>query len=562
MSYEFDSFRLDVAERRLLRDGSPVPLAPKVFDTLLALVENSGRLLHKDELISGLWPDTFVEESTLARNISDLRKALGPPGEAKYIETVPKCGYRFLTDVRQVQPQCSTVIVERRTRSRVVMEEELESEVRSIAILPFKRLNANDADDYLGLGLADELITRLSNIRQIAVRPTSAVMKYVGTTHDPVAAGRALKVEAVLDGAIQKSGERVRVTVQLVSIDSENPLWAGKFDEKFTDVFAVEDSISEQVASALMLELTADERLLLRKRYTDNTEAYQLYLKGRYYWNKRTTEWLKKGVECFSQAIDLDPDYASAYAGLSDSYTLLVIREALSPDEGFKKAKAAAAMALKIDPSLGEAQASLAHAMLHNWEWADAEHEFNRALELSPNYPSAHHWYSEYLLATGRLDEAIAEVKRAQALDPLSLIINAHLSDVLFYARRYEESATQSEQVLDMDPRFVLAQINLARAHAQLGRYEQAVAEFQRARELLPDSLESSWMLGQVYASWGRRAEARTILDELIDESKRRYVSPRGIGMIYAALGEKDEAFRWLERAYDAPAFRARESQV
>ena len=551
--YRFGPFSLDAAERRLLRDGDPVPLAPKVFDTLLALIEESGRLVAKNDLMSRLWPDTFVEDATLARNISDLRKALGESGgEASYIETVPKAGYRFVGGVTIVG-QDSTLIVQRRTKSRVVVEEEISAGplIRSIAVLPFKPLAAGDSDDYLGLGVADALITRLSKLRRIRVRPTSAIARYSGASPDPVAVGRELDVESVLEGNIQRAGDRIRVTVQLVNVDDGASLWAEKLDEKFTDIFAVEDSISEQVAHALMLEVTADEHKLLQKRETDNINAYELYLKGRYHWNKRTTEQLGKGAECFRQAIELDPSYASAYAGLSDSYTLLVIREALPPEEGFKKAKAAAEMALQIDESLGEAQASLAHAMLHNWEWAGAQLGFKRAIELNPNYPSAHHWYSEYLMATGKLDLALAEIEWARELDPLSLIINAHRGDVLFFARRYEESAAQYKKVLELDSNFFLAQISLAGAHAQLGNYEQAVVEYDRARSLLPDSLEGSWMLGQLYAIWGKQREARAILDGLVEQSKNRYVSPCGIAMICAALGDKNEAFRWLEKAYE-----------
>src|SRR6266851_2068899 len=256
-SYEFGPFRLEATERRLLREGNPVPLPPKVFDTLVALVENFGRLLPKHKLMSTLWPDTFVEEVTLARNISDLRKILrDTPCPTEYIETVPKVGYRFVADVRLIEHSDSIVTAQRHTRTSVVLREELEDEVRSIAVLPFQQMGVAGSDEYLGLGMADALITRLSNIRQIAVRPTSAVMKYSGASDDPAAAGRALKVEAVLAGAIQRSAERVRVTVQLVSVSSEAPLWAEKFDESFTDIFAVEDSISEQVARALMLRLT------------------------------------------------------------------------------------------------------------------------------------------------------------------------------------------------------------------------------------------------------------------------------------------------------------------
>ncbi|HEV8486880.1 MAG TPA: winged helix-turn-helix domain-containing protein, partial [Blastocatellia bacterium] len=279
-TYEFGAFRLDASERRLLRDGEPVQLAPKVFDTLVALVENSGRLVDKDELMSRLWPDTFVEEATLARNISDLRKALGESsGGDKYIDTVPKSGYRFVAKVALLEDEGPSVIVQRHTRARVVIEEETESRASasSIAVLPFKALGRGD-NDYLGLGMADALITRLSNIRQISVRPTSAVAKYVDDRQDPFVAGRELNVESVVDGSIQRSAGHIRVTVQLVSVRNEATMWADKFDEKFTDIFAIEDSISEQIVHALTLKLSGDEKRLLARRYTENAGAYQEYL--------------------------------------------------------------------------------------------------------------------------------------------------------------------------------------------------------------------------------------------------------------------------------------------
>ncbi len=551
VNYQFGAFHLNAIERLLLRDGQSVPLPPKVFDTLLALIENCGHLIEKDELMTRLWPDTFVEEATLARNISDLRKALGETSEQKYIETVPKRGYRFVADVKELTG--ATLIVHRRTRSSVVVEEEVEagSGVRSIAVLPFKSLGADEADEYLGLGMADALITRLTNIRQIRVRPTSAVFKYVGLRQEPEVAGRELNVAAVLDGSIQRWDDRIRITVQLVSVKDGSALWAEKFDERFTDIFAVEDSISEQVAAALMLKLTGEEKRLLRKHYTEDTEAYQAYLKGRYFWNRRSTESLNRGVEYFKQAIDLDPTYASAYAGLSDSYTLLVVREAISPQEGFAKAKAAAAMALKIDEKFAEAHASLGHSMLHNWEWAAAEKELRRAIELNPGYPSAHHWYSEHLTAMGRCDESIAELKLAGDLDPLSLVISADLGRALYYAREYGQVMKQEARTLEMDPNFWLSHINLGRSYTQEGMHPEAINELQKARELSVGNTEVLSFLGFAYAAAGKRDEALKTLLELNEQSKRSHVPPYHLAIVHAGLGENDRAFDWLELSFE-----------
>jgi TolB-like protein/Tfp pilus assembly protein PilF len=551
-SYEFGPYLLDIAERQLLRSGTPLPLAPKVFDTLAVLVENYGKLLSKDALMRALWPDSFVEEATLARNVSDLRKALGETsGDEKYIETVPKVGYRFVALVKSSTYTNSTLIVQRRTKSRVIVEEIGEGQsVRSIAVLPFKQFTGGAMDDYLDLGLADALITRLTKVRRISVRPTSAIARYAGVNPDAVQVGRELGVDSVLDGTIQRAGDRIRVTVQLVDVNDGSVLWAEKFDEKFTEIFAVEDSISEQVARSLVLELTTDEQKLLRKRYTDDTDAYQLYLRGRYHWNKRSSESLRKGVEYFKKAIDLDPGFASAHAGLSDSYTLLVVREALPPDEGFAKAKASAEIALQIDDEFAEAHASLGHAMLHNWEWNDAEEKLLKAIELNPGYPSAHHWYSEHLTAMGRCDESIAELELAAGLDPLSLVISADLGRAFYYARQYDQVQTQETKTLEMDPNFWLSYLNLGRAFTQQARHTEAITALHKAFEISRGT-EALSFLGFAYAASGRTDDALNTLRQLKAEEEKDYVPPYHLAIVNAGLAKLDETFQLLERAFE-----------
>jgi DNA-binding winged helix-turn-helix (wHTH) protein/tetratricopeptide (TPR) repeat protein len=551
-SYGFGSFRLDAGERQLLRDGKPMQLAPKVFDTLLALVENSGRLMDKDELKTKLWPDTFVEEATLARNISDLRKALGESsGKDKYIDTVPKSGYRFVAKVAVLEDDAPELIIQRHVRSRVVIEEETESGPRagSIAVLPFKTLGGAD-DDYLGLGMADALITRLSNIRRISVRPTSAVSKYVDERQDPFVAGRELNVESVVGGGIQRSGGHIRVTVQLVSVRNEATLWAGKFDEKFTGIFAIEDSISEQIVRALTLRLNGDERRLLARRYTEDAGAYQEYLKARYYLNKRTTSWLRKGVEHFQRAIEIDPDYATAYAGLADSYTLLVTWEAMAPLDGFPKATAAAKRALQIEPSLAEAHASLGHALLHSWQWDGSEKAFRTAVDCNPGYAPAHQWYAEYLAAMGRFDEAVAEARRAQELDPLSVVHSADVGFMLYYARRYDEAVEQLQHAIDMEPDFWIPHHLLGLTYTQKGMHEEALSECHNAMGLSGKGALSVVLIGHAYAAAGQRSEALAVIEQLNELSKRRYFSPYGIALIHAGLNNDEEAFDCLEEAY------------
>ncbi len=422
--------------------------------------------------------------------------------------------------------------------------------LESLAILPL--VNASgDADlEYLSDGITESLINNLSQLPGLKVMAWSTVCRYKDSPNSAQTIGRHLEVGTVLTGRILHLDGRLVIKVELVHVADGSQRWGGHYNRQLADIFNLEEEISNQISEQLRLKLSGEEKRRLTKRHTENTEAYHAYLKGRYYWNKRTAKWLKKGVEHFSQAIDLDPSYAAAYAGLSDSYTLLVIREALPPDDGLAKAKAAAAMALKIDNQLAEAHASLAHALLHNWEWDEAEQGFKQALALNPGYASAHHWYSEYLYVIGQLDEAIAEVKRAVELDPLSLIINAHMGDVLYYARRYEQSIEQNLKVLEMDANFAVARLDLGRAYGQIGRYEEAIIELRQATKLLQGTLERSWAIGLIYAAWGKPIEARAVLDGLKEQARQHYVSPYGMALIHTALGEPDEAFDWLEKAY------------
>jgi TolB-like protein/Flp pilus assembly protein TadD len=551
--YEFGPFRFDPSERLLLRDGKPVQLAPKVFETLTALIENNGRLVDKDELMSLLWPDTFVEEATLARNISDLRKALGEAsGGQKYIETVPKAGYRFVAVVQRLAAGEAAVVVRRHMKSRVVVDEEIIADVqgKSLAVMPFKPLGANDADEYLGLGMADALITRLSNLRQIMVRPTSAVFRYSGKEVDPVSAGRELSVESVLDGTIQRSGDRLRIRVQLVSVKDQSALWAGTFDEKFTDIFEVEDLISERIAAALELKLSGSERASISRRQTENVGAYDAYLRGRFFLNKRTALWIKKAAEQFEEAIRIDSGYPAAHAGSCDAYTLLVTWDAMLPLDGLPKAKAAARRALEIDDTLGEAVAGLAHTMLHSWEFDDAERAFKRALDLNPSYPSTHLWYSEYLAAMGRFDEAISSIRRGQRLDPLSSVLNTEVGWIYLLARRYDEAVEQLRKAIEMDPAFWLTHSRLWEAYVRMGEVENANLEFEQTLSLAGQTPVVAAQTATAYAHSGKRDNALQLLEALKELWSQRYFSPFRIALIYAALGDADSTFEWLEQGY------------
>jgi len=628
--YEFGPFRLDPAEHVLLRDGERVPLRPKEFAVLLTLVGNHRHLLTKEELLEAVWPDQFIEEGNLNRQISTLRRVLGDTSdEPQYVQTVPKVGYRFVASVREIvsrsadimerelQSKSSDMVIERRTLSRIVTEEEDETDVhelepglepallttgkkekrmariqwlalgiagvllisltlaltyspnlrrsretnaaplvRSLAVLPFKPIGVGDEDEYLGLGMADALITKLSSIREINTRPTSAVRKYSAKDQDPVTAGRELGVEAVIDGSVQRLGEQVRVTVQLVSVRDGVPVWAEKFDEPYTNIFAVQDRISEQVAQALRLSVSSAEKQLLTKRYTENSEAYQLYLKGRYFWNKRTVEGLNKGIGYFKQAVEKDPSYALAYVGLADSYSLLSDYDGLPPKEAYPQAKKAAMKALELDDQLAEAHAALAYIKTgYDWDWPGAEEGFRRAIELNPNYETAHQWYAEYLSGMGRHQEAIVEIRRAREINPLSLIINAVEVSVLCIAREYDHGISQGQKALEMDPHFAEVYEYLKRCYDGKGIYREAIAARQMRRKLAGHDAKETAALREAAAATNPRVYWQKRLEQDLEESRREPSAPFDTAEIFAQLGKKDQAFASLERAYEERSF-------
>jgi DNA-binding winged helix-turn-helix (wHTH) protein/TolB-like protein/tetratricopeptide (TPR) repeat protein len=590
--YEFGPYRLDAAEHLLSRDGETVPLQPKVFDLLLVMVERHGRLLEKDELIKAVWPDTVVEEANLANNISILRKTIGENGR-QYIETAPKRGYRFVAEVREVgsdglapTAQLPIAVEEKvenieeaaarqkwapwrkaTTIAGVALlcvaggvyfwfgrkaEKVAPDSIKSIAVLPFKPLNRSQDDEYLGIGLADAVITRLSGAGKIIVRSTGSVSKYAALTQDPIMAGREQQVDAVLDASLWRSGEKVRVTARLLRVRDGMPLWIWEREELCTDVFAVQTLISEQVAGALMPQLTGAERARLTRRYTEDREANMLYAQGRFNWNKRTEEGLKKGIECYQRAVDKDPNYVLAYAGLAECYVTLVGLAYGDPVEFLPKAKAYAVKALEIDNTLAEAHAPLAAAKKFEWDWSGAEKEYRRAIELNPGYAIGHKWYSLLLAARGRFEESFAEIEQDLALDPVSLIGNQGLGLRLYYARRDDQAIEQLRKTLEMDPNFLPALVTLGEVYTHKEKYTEALAELNKAAALSRDNALAA--LGYTYAVSGERSKARQALAELQEMSKRRYVSPIGAAAIYTGLGEKDQAFAWLERGFKGRA--------
>jgi serine/threonine-protein kinase len=435
--------------------------------------------------------------------------------------------------------------------------------VKSIAVLPFKPLSADESDEYLGLGMADTLITKLSNLQQLIVRPTSVVRRYAEGEQDPIAAGREQRVDAVLEGSIQRAGQRIRVTVRLLNVADGRALWTYQFDEQpYADIFAVQDSISERVAESLAVKLTGEQRAALAKRYTENVEAYQLYLMGHYHSIRRVPEAfgpspaigynLRKSIEYFQRAIEIDPNYALAYSGLSRSYATLPINSDVPSAEVWPRAKEAAMKALELDDALAEAHLSLgAIKFWIEWDWPGVEREFKRAIELNPNHALAHFWYAHYLSNMGRHSEAIAEAKRAFELDPVSPMTSLFLGQFLYQARQYDEAIEPLQNALEIVPNDWIAHLNLGKVYVQQKKYGEAIAEFQKAREFSRGTTETISVMGHALAVSGQRAEAHKVLDELKRMSKQRYVPPYNIAAVYAGLGEKEQVLDWLEKAYE-----------
>jgi DNA-binding winged helix-turn-helix (wHTH) protein/TolB-like protein/Flp pilus assembly protein TadD len=591
--YEFGPYRLDPAGRHLLLDGEPVALTARVFDILLYFVQNSGRLITKEEVLSAVWQDSFVEEGNLTRNVSTLRKALGDNSDdPRYIVTLPGRGYTFVPVVREardsdepeVTPADATLpsLNDQTTASGSVSLLPLPvshahrrrwmialaviglagvllysyfrrtvaaPETASIAVLPFKPLAADVRDESLELGMADTIIARLSQVRGVTVRPINAVRRYSDLEQDAVAAGRELGVSSVLDGSLQKAGERIRVRLRLLRVSDGRQLWAGQFDESMNDIFAVQDSISEKVVGTLIPKLSEEDRQRLTRHDTANSEAWRLYINGRFYWNnRRTAEGFSRAVEYFEEAIKEDPNYALAHAGLADAYTVRSIFAIQPPAEAYPKARAAALRALELDDHLAEAHAALAHVRIQfEYDWSGAEKELRQALTLNPHYAWARHLHAHLLGTQGRFEEGLSEMKQAQELEPLSLYIHANMGMLLYYARRYDEAISQLKKTLEMDARMDHARSLLGRAYLSKGIYEEAMAEFRQRTTPTPGSFGDP---GMAYAQAGRRSEARKEIEKLQQLSQQRYVPPYDLAVIYASLDDRDKAFEWLERAY------------
>ncbi|HET6977258.1 MAG TPA: tetratricopeptide repeat protein [Pyrinomonadaceae bacterium] len=558
--YEFGSFRLDFEQRILWHKDQHVRLAPKLFDTLLLLIERRERIVGKEEMMRVLWPDSYVEEANLTQNIFMLRRLLaeGGPDHGPYIETVKKRGYRFNLPVKEIQIEggISVTPEESEDRDTTVTEPEIPSRqpnaTTTIAVLPIVNETMDPTVEYLSDGITESIINSLSQLPQVRVVARSLVFHYRGEQFDALKTGRELTADVVLLGRVVVLGNKLIIRVELVEVSSGFQIWGEQYHTTLSDILTVQDEVATKISAKLRIKLTAEEKRRLGQHYTDNPEAYENYLKGRYYWNKRTGAGYEKAIEHFEQAIKLDPGYALAYSGLADSYVAFDFFGVLPPWETGPKAKKAAIAALLLNDSLAEAHTSLACVeMMYERDWSNAEKEFKRAIELDPNYAQAHNWYSHFLMAMGRIEESLAENERALKLDPLDDSINQYLGWHYQHARQFDRAIGQLEKTLAENPEFFLARVTLGMAYEQNGEIDKAIAEFQKAYELEKNNVVLGF-LGHAYAMSGNREAAQKILKELEELSRRVYVPAYNIALIYTALGETDHAFEWFEKAYAA----------
>jgi len=576
--FEFGAFRLDPTERLLLREKVPLQLPPKVFDVLVVMVASRGRLLGKDELLRTIWPDSFVEESNLALYISILRKALRDGDDGlQYIETVPRHGYRFVAEVREVAdaPSESSVPepVRRWNRLRrpvfatvlVILAVGLISALRfwekhlapgpapiqSLAVLPLQNLSGDPAQQYFADGLTEALITDVAKIPGLKVISRTSIMQFKDSHERLPQIARELGVDGIVEGSVLRSGDRVRITVQLVRGTTDQHIWAESYERDLHDLVTLQDDVSRSIAVQIQKQIAPPSSQRLTTSAAVTPQARENYLKGRYFWNLRTEADYLKAIDYFQASVNEDPQYAQAYAGLADAYALLgSLPETRIRDTAMPKAKEMALTALKLDDFLADAHTSLAFVEMHyEWKFQEAEREFRRAIALDPNYSTAHQWYAIDLAALGRMDEAVAEVKRARETDPLSAIINTDLAEMLFWARRYDEALQQARATIDMAPNFAHAHRVLARIYAQRQMFPEAIAEGKRAAALSGDN---PWMLlelGTIYAQTGKKTEARDCMRRAAKNSPGG-VLPGSAVELFFALGDFDRAFNLMEALY------------
>jgi len=601
----FGVFELDLRTAELRKYGHKLPIQGQPIQILILLTERAGELVTREELHQKLWPaDTYVDfEHGLNAAVKRLRQALNDSADnPRFVETLPRRGYRFIAPVETfgASPQVPGAgdapldqplggLTQSGTGDQVNLPGKIAASermrwllsrkgaafasvvalvlfviwmirpaspvrsIRSLAVLPLENLSHDASQDYFSDGMTDELITELGQISGLRVISRTSMMTYKGARKPLPQIAHELSVDAVVEGTVLRSGNRVRITAQLIQADGDKHLWARSYEGELRDTFALQNEVASAIAGQIRAKLNRTEDAGLKNAKAVNPEAYEAYLKGRYFWNKRTGDGLKKAVDYFNGALEKDPAYAPAYAGLADSYALMGDWEygVLAPQEAFPKAKAAATRALELDDTLGEAHTSLAFCLdVFDWAWDSAEREFKRAIQLSPDYATAHDWYAWHLITLGRKTEAIAEMKKAESLDPLSLIVSADMADILLIARLFDESTQQSRRTIEMAPEFAVAHYQLAQALAQQHRFSEAIAELQKAIAFSGGNKTFKSTLAYTYAMSGKRNDAANILRDLKNRSDRGFSNASEIALVYVGLGNKDEAMTWLEAAY------------
>ncbi|HKS27689.1 MAG TPA: winged helix-turn-helix domain-containing protein [Pyrinomonadaceae bacterium] len=553
--YQFGPFRLDAEEQLLLCSGERVYLAPKDFELLLLLIKNRGHILEKEELMKEVWPDAFVEEGNLNRHISTIRKRLGENHDKRqYIETVPRRGYRFIAHVRDLQQESDSSndsdgaapaipVKERAARTRPI---------DSLAVLPMINASSDPKVEYLSEGITDSVINTLSRLPQLRVMARSIVSRYRGREVDPQMVARELGVSAVMVGRLLEFGNNLIVKVELVDAEDGSQLWGEQYSRKSSDIFTIQEEISQKISKKLRLRLTDEQKRRLSKRYTESNEAYQAYLMGCFLINKRTADGLRNSVKHFERAIELDPQYALAYVGLTDAYYHLRDYNLLPLKDSLSKARAMALRAISLDPSLAEAHIALAHIKRYDWDWAGMEAEYLSAIKISPNLASAHKYYSVLLRQTGRFEEARAEIQKAQELDPVSPNILATAAANFYFARHYDRALKEILKVIELEPGMPSGHFVAGWIYTQQARYTEAIEAFQKAASLLGyDNPEIESNLACAYALSGRTKKARQLLSGLLEAARQDGAHAYQIALVYSALGDKEQAFTYLERACD-----------
>jgi TolB-like protein/tetratricopeptide (TPR) repeat protein len=543
MSYRFGPFALDVPDRSLKREGVAIPLTPKLFDLLVALVSSAGRLVEKDTLLQTVWPDVSVEEGNLTKGVFSLRQVLGQDGAQPYIETVPKRGYRFVAVVTPDAPLRSAS-----TPSTEALLEPLEN---SIAVMPFTDMSPARDQEFFCEGMSEEIINALGRVSELRVASYTSSVRFKATGTDTQSIGRELMVSWILEGSVRKSGDLVRIAVQLVRANDGFSAWSGRFDRQLDNIFAVQDEIAAMIAQTLTRRVAKAAGPLITST-TANTEAYSLYLEGRYLWNKRPGDVVWQAIDRFERAIAIDPSFAPAHAALAGVYGTLGAWEfgVLPPAEALAKAKTSARRALELDPLLAAGHTAVGYTTLHfDWNADAACTEFGQAIALNPAWVDAHHWHSHALCAAGRFPESLSACRQTLELDPLNPLMHAHLAWHHYMARDFANALAQAEHVVRMEPSFHWGHFFAGWALERLGRGAESVAALREAARCSSNNPVMLAGLGHALAALQDRREALRVAKDLVRLRSSKGLFAYELGAIHAALGDHDEAFEWFTRA-------------